>query len=43
MDRCIMGFNAGPPMTPGAYNNIMMIVQTPDHVVVHTEMSTTIA
>src|SRR5678809_609549 len=20
-DRCILGFNAGPPMTPGAYNN----------------------
>ena len=20
-DRCLVGFNAGPPMTPGAYNN----------------------
>ena len=21
-ERCIAGFNAGPPMTPGAYNNL---------------------
>ena len=33
-DRCILGFNAGPPMTPGAYNNNMQIVQTPGYVVI---------
>ncbi len=37
-DRCIKGFNAGPPMTSGAYNNVMQIVQSPDHVVLHVEM-----
>jgi hypothetical protein len=28
-ERCIMGFNAGPPMLPGAYNNNMQLFQTP--------------
>ncbi len=37
-DRCIKGFNAGPPMTSGAYNNIMQIVQSPSHIVLHVEM-----
>jgi hypothetical protein len=37
-DRCLMGFNAGPPMTPGAYNNNLQIVQTPGFVVIMTEM-----
>ena len=37
-DRCILGFNAGPPMTPGAYNNNMQLFQTPDHVAIVTEM-----
>ena len=37
-DRCIMGFNAGPPITPGGYNQNMQLFQTPDHVVVVTEM-----
>ena len=37
-DRCIMGFNSGPPMTAGAYNNNVLIVQTPDHVVILNEM-----
>ena len=37
-DRCIMGFNAGPPMTPGAYNNNMQLLQTPDYVAIVTEM-----
>ena len=36
--RCILGFNAGPPFTPSAYNNNMQLFQTPDHVVVATEM-----
>ena len=37
-DRCILGFNAGPPMTPGAYNNHVQIVQTAGQVVLLTEM-----
>ena len=36
--RCIMGFNAGPPMEPRAYNNNVQIFQTEDHVVLLTEM-----
>ncbi len=38
MDRCVMGFNAGPPMSSAAYNNNVMIFQTPDHVVILNEM-----
>jgi hypothetical protein len=37
-ERCLTGFNAGPPLTPSAYNNNIQIVQTPDHVMVMTEM-----
>ena len=37
-DRCLMGFNAGPPMVSSAYNNNVHILQTPDHVVVLNEM-----
>ena len=37
-DRCILGFNTGPPMTPAAYNQNMQLFQTPDHVVVLNEM-----
>ena len=37
-DRCIKGFNAGPPMTSGAYNNIMQIVESEDFVVMQVEM-----
>jgi hypothetical protein len=37
-DRCLLGFNSGPPMTPGAYNNNVQIVQTADHVVILNEM-----
>jgi len=36
--RCILGFNAGPPMTPGQYNNHVQIFQTRDYVVLLTEM-----
>ena len=36
--RCIVGFNAGPPMTPSAYNNNMQLFQTADHVVILNEM-----
>ena len=37
-ERCLLGFNAGPPITPSAYNNNLRIVQTPDHVLLVTEM-----
>ena len=37
-DRCILGFNAGPPLTPGGYNQNMQVVQTKDHVALMTEM-----
>ena len=40
-ERCIMSFgsNAGPPMLPNYfYNNNYTIVQTPDHVLIMTEM-----
>lgn len=37
-ERCLLGFNAGPPLTPSAYNNNLRIVQTPEHVVLFTEM-----
>jgi hypothetical protein len=36
--RCILGFNAGPPMTPSAYNNNFQLFQTADHVVILNEM-----
>jgi hypothetical protein len=37
-DRCILGFNAGPPMIGGGYNAFVQLVQTADYVVIHTEM-----
>ena len=37
-ERCLVGFNAGPPLTPSAYNNNIQIVQTRDHVVILVEM-----
>jgi hypothetical protein len=37
-ERCIMGFNAGPPMLPSAYNNNMQFVQSRDAVVILNEM-----
>ena len=40
-DRCLMSFgsNAGPPMLPNYfYNNNYTIVQTPDHIMIMTEM-----
>ncbi len=36
--RCLMGFNAGPPMEPRAYNNNVQIFQTEDQVALLTEM-----
>ena len=38
-DRCILGFNSGPPMVPGAYNNNVQIFQSPEYVVIHNEMN----
>jgi hypothetical protein len=37
-ERCIVGLNSGPPMTPGAYNNNFQLFQTPDYVVILNEM-----
>jgi hypothetical protein len=37
-DRCLQGFNSGPPMTPGSYNNNVEIVQAPGVVVIVNEM-----
>jgi hypothetical protein len=38
-DRCLAtGGRTGPPMINGLYNNHYQIVQTPTHVVIHTEM-----
>jgi hypothetical protein len=36
-ERCL-GFNAGPPMLPGPYNNYVQIFQSRDHVIVFNEM-----
>ena len=37
-ERCLVGFNNGPPMMPSGYNNNMQLFQTPDTVVILTEM-----
>jgi hypothetical protein len=37
-ERCIMGFNSGPPMVPGGYNQNVQIVQHPNYVVLLNEM-----
>ena len=37
-ERCILGFNSGPPMVPSAYNNNVQIVQTRDRVLLLNEM-----
>ncbi len=37
-ERCIMGFNAGPPLVPSLYNNNLQIFQHRDHAVLMTEM-----
>jgi hypothetical protein len=37
-ERCLVGLNAGPPMTPGAYNNNFQLFQTPQYVVILNEM-----
>ena len=37
-ERCIVGFNAGPPMLSSAYNNLVQVFQTPGNVVILNEM-----
>ena len=37
-ERCIVGFNAGPPFMPSSYNNNVQLIQHQDHVVILTEM-----
>jgi hypothetical protein len=37
-ERCLLGLNAGPPMTPGAYNNNFQLFQAPDYVLIVNEM-----
>jgi len=37
-ERCLVGFNAGPPFTPNLYNNNVQIIQNRDHAVIITEM-----
>src|ERR1700720_106826 len=37
-ERCILGFNSGPPMTPGAYNNNVELFQAPGYVAIVNEM-----
>ena len=36
--RCLLGFNSGPPMTPGGYNQNVQLFQTRDTVVILNEM-----
>ena len=38
-ERCILGFNSGPPMVPGGYNMYVQIVQAPGYVVIMNEMN----
>ena len=37
-ERCLIGFNAGPPLTGGGYNANVQIFQNRDHAVILTEM-----
>jgi hypothetical protein len=37
-ERCLLGFNTGPPIVPGGYNQNMQLFQTADHVVILNEM-----
>jgi hypothetical protein len=41
-ERCIVGFNSGPPMLPSAYNNNVQIFQTRDTVALLNEMVHTV-
>lgn len=37
-ERCMLGFNAGPPMLSSAYNNLVQLFQVPGYVVILNEM-----
>lgn len=37
-ERCLVGFNSGPPFVPSLYNNNVQIFQNKDTVVIMTEM-----
>jgi hypothetical protein len=37
-ERCLLGYNSGPPMVPVGYNQNVQIVQTREYVMVHNEM-----
>jgi hypothetical protein len=37
-ERCIVGFNSGPPFLPSLYNNNVQIIQGRDSAVIFTEM-----
>ena len=37
-ERCLLGFNSGPPIVPAGYNQNIQLFQTPDHVVILHEM-----
>lgn len=37
-ERCLLGYNSGPPMVGVGYNQHVQIVQTPTYVVIHNEM-----
>ena len=37
-ERCLLGYNSGPPMIPAGYNQNVQIVQNHDYVMVHNEM-----
>jgi hypothetical protein len=37
-ERCLLGYNEGPPIVPGGYNQNIQIFQTPDHVAILNEM-----
>ena len=37
-ERCILGFNTGPPILPGFYNQNIQLFQTGDHLVILHEM-----
>ena len=41
-ERCITGFNDGPPMLPAAYSNLVGILQAPGYVTIHNEMVHTV-
>jgi hypothetical protein len=39
-ERCIIWSHEGPPMMPAPYNDVLQIIQTPDHFVIHRELAT---